>query len=311
MVGGAARHVSPLMPTVLVTGATGFVGSHLLAALRGLADGPQVRVLVRDADKLEDTTGIDVVEGDLDDADALGRALDGVDCAYYLVHSMESGGGDFSDRDRDLAEGFVRAADEAGVTRLAYLGGIQPPGESSEHLDSRLEVERILGDARAGLVALRASMIVGADSASFRTLAQIVERLPVLALPSWRDRCTQPVAIGDVVAALVRAPDVEPGSYDVAGPDRLSFADMTEVLADLLGKEHRSVGLPFSSPKLEGAAAAVITDADRELLTPIMAGLDEDLVVDDNRLEPVFGVTPTPFRTAAEQAVAAMQDDAG
>ncbi|WP_354697920.1 NAD(P)H-binding protein [Paraconexibacter sp. AEG42_29] len=291
------------MSTVLITGATGFVGSHLTDALRE-TDGVDVRVFVRDADGLDNPAGLDVVEGDLANGDDLGRALDAVDCAYYLVHSMEAGGGDFSDRDRELAEAFVAAADRADVGRIVYLGGIQPSGESSEHLDSRLEVERTLAKARADFVALRASMIIGADSASFRTLAQIVDRLPVLALPKWRDRSTQPVAIDDVVQALVAAADVPPDSYDIAGPDELTFEAMTEIIADLRGKAHRSVPLPFTSPKLEGAAAALITDADRELLTPIMAGLDEDLVIEDNALHTVFGVVPTPFREAAGQALA-------
>lgn len=288
--------------TILVTGATGFVGSALTEALRETAD-VTIRVLVRDAGRLEAADGLQVVEGDISSAADLDRALLGVDRAYYLVHSMETGGGDFSERDRELAEGFVAASDRAGLGRLVYLGGIQPASGSSEHLESRLEVERTLAGAQADFVALRASMIVGADSASFRTLAQIVDRLPVLALPRWRDRSTQPVAIADVVEALIAAADVAAGSYDIAGPDQLTFEEMTEAIADLRGKPHRAIGLPFTSSKLEGAAAALVTDADRELLTPIMAGLDEDLIVDDNKLLPIFGVAPTPFGAAAAAAL--------
>lgn len=287
---------------ILITGASGFVGARLTAAFRDEAD-VDVRVLVRDADGLESSDGLEVVEGDIGDAETLAEALDGVVCAYYLVHSMEGGGDDFSEQDRELAEGFVTAVDTASVDRVVYLGGVDPGEDASEHLSSRLEVERTLAGARASFVALRASMIVGAESASFRTLAQIVDRLPVLALPSWRGRQTQPVAIDDVVAALIAARHVDPGHYDIAGPDCLTFEAMTELIAELLHKPHRSINLPFSNAGLEGAAASVLTDADRELLTPVMAGLHEDLVVSTNCLEPVFGVTPTPFREAAEAAI--------
>ncbi len=287
---------------VLVTGATGFVGAHLVSMLREQPE-TRVRVLVRDAAKLRQPDGLDIVEGDLGDETLVRDALDDVATAYYLVHSMEAGNDDFSREDQELAEGFVRASDAAGVGRIVYLGGIQPPGDGSEHLDSRLEVEETLGGARADLVALRASMVVGAQSASFRALARIVERLPVLALPSWRERCTQPVFIDDVVQALVAARSVDPGRYDIAGPDRLSFERMTEVIAEILGTSHRSVDLPFSSPRLEGAAAALVTDGDRELLTPLMAGLDEDLIVEDNSLEAVFGVVATSFEEAARRSL--------
>jgi uncharacterized protein YbjT (DUF2867 family) len=290
---------------ILITGATGFVGSHLLARLRE-DERLNVRVLVRDAARIEDPEGIEVLEGDLADPELVAKALAGVSCAYYLVHSMEAGSGGFSGRDRKLAEGFVRACDTAGVARVVYLGGIQPDGDTSEHLDSRLEVERILAGGEAAFVALRASMIIGADSASFRTLAQIVDRLPVLALPSWRSRSTQPVAIDDVTAALDSARAVAPGHYDIAGPDRLTFEEMTKRIATLLGQSHRSVPLPFSSTRLEGAAAALVTDADRELLEPVMAGLHDNLVIEDNALQRVFGVTPTAFDVAAADALGAI-----
>lgn len=284
----------------LITGATGFVGEQLLAAMR--RDKLPVRAFVRDASKLDD--GIDVVEGDLEDDDALGRALQGIDTAYYLVHSMEAGSeGKFAERDRELAERFVAAADRSGVARIVYLGGIVPSGDSSEHLESREEVETTLGSGNAELVALRASMIVGERSDSFRTLAQIVDRLPVLALPAWRDTCTQPIAVADIVAALIAARDVAPGTYDVAGPDTLSIEKMIETIGDVLGKNRPTVPLPFSSAKLEGAAAAVVADSDRAVLTPLMEGLHENLVVEDNKLHSVFGITPTPFRDAAEAAL--------
>ncbi len=294
---------------LLLTGATGFVGGQLLAGL--LETGP-VRCLVRDASKLQRARGIEAIEADMLEQGSLRPALEGVEQVYYLVHSMEPGvGDDFADQDRRAAENFVAIASECGIKRTIYLGGVQATDASSEHIESRNEVERLLGEAGEELVALRASMIVGAGSASFRTLVQLVSRLPVLPLPSWRERRSQPVAIADVVAALIAARDVEPGVYEIAGPDLLTFEGMTEVVAELLETEHRSFSLPFSSSALESRAAAAVVDADHELLAPLMAGLHSDLIVEENALEHVFGISPTPFAEAARIAIDGIQADEG
>lgn len=294
-------------PSVLITGATGFVGRALLERLH--CESSTVRALVRDAgglpEKLRD--GVDVVEADLTDRASLGPALEGIETAYYLVHSMEAGVAGFADADRKSAENFVAAAQEAGLRRTVYLGGVGPDGESdSEHLESREEVEGILGEA-GELVALRASMVVGCRSGSFRSMVQLIDRMPVLLLPSWRDRRSQPVAIADVVEALAVARDVDAAAYEIAGPDTLTFEEMTEVVAELLGKEHRSLPLPLSNAKIEGFAGSVVTDADSELLEPLMAGLHSDLLVDENSLPTVFGVELTPFRDAAATAIEEMR----
>jgi uncharacterized protein YbjT (DUF2867 family) len=223
---------------------------------------------------------------------------------------MEPGDdGQFAERDRKLAESFVAAAGRLGVERLVYLTGVVPEEGASEHLKSRRQVEDVLGSGSPELVSLRTSMIVGAQSDSFRTLAQIVDRLPVLALPSWRATRSQPVAIADIVAALVAAATVEPGVYEIAGPDTLTMQEMVETIGDLNGGRKPSVPLPFSSSRLEGVAAALVTDSSREVLEPLMEGLHEDLVVDDNKLEGVFGVEPTPFRSAAASALEQLHDE--
>ena len=293
------------VPTLL-TGATGFVGGRLLPRLAEVDD---VRCLVRDAGRLDAPAGVDVVEGDLADPADVARALDGVDRVFYLVHSMEAGNAGFAERDQELARTFCRSAGQAGVRRAIYLGGVLPAdeGRSSEHLRSRLEVERILGQNVEEFVGLRASMVVGAGSASFTTLVRIVDRLPALPLPTWRDRRTQPVAVDDVVAALLSARTVDAGVYEVAGPDELSFEEMTQVIARLLGKARPTIALPVRLPQLEGAIAAAVTDQDRELVVPLMEGLDEDLVVAENALPTAFGVTPTPFERAARAAIGEME----
>lgn len=290
--------------SVLLTGASGFVGGALLPALTQTGS---IRCLVRDASRLGERDRSFAMEADLSDPDSLAPALEGMDEVYYLVHSMEPGGDQgFVERDRRAAENYVRIARDAGVRRTIYLGGIGADDDTSEHLASRREVERVLADAGPELVALRASMIVGAGSASFGTLVRIVNRLPVLAMPAWRDRSTQPIGIADVVACLVEARNVRPGTYEIAGPDTLTFEEMTKVIADLLGETHRSIPLPFSNPRLEAAAASLVTGEERDLLEPLMAGLDGDLIVRENSAREVFGVEPTPFRTAAADAIGAI-----
>jgi uncharacterized protein YbjT (DUF2867 family) len=285
----------------LITGATGFVGRALLQTLHGER---RLRCLVRDASPLDAGEDVEVVEGDLDDLATLATALAGVDCAYYLVHSMEPGGSDdFAERDKQLAQNMAETAREAGVRRLVYLGGIEGSGEQSEHLESRHEVEEVLAAFGGEFVSLRASMIIGDGSASFDTLAQIVDRLPVLALPSWAERECQPIAIADVISALAASADITPGRYDIAGADRLTFADMTARLAELQGRTPRAVHLPFTNSRIEAAAAALVTDQDRELLEPLMAGLDNDLIVDDNALRSVFGLDPMTFDDAVKATV--------
>jgi uncharacterized protein YbjT (DUF2867 family) len=290
--------------TLLLTGATGFVGGELLRALRARE---QVRCLVRDASKLQDPDGLDTVEADLGEPDSLVPALEGVREVYYLVHSMEPGvEGGFAERDRQAAQNFCEVAGTCGVQRTIYLGGVSGSGEQSEHLNSRNEVEEILRECSKEFVALRASMIVGAASASFGTLVQLVDRLPALLFPTWREHRVQPVAIDDVVAALVAARHVAPGSYEIGGPDVLTFEEMTGVVAELLGQRHRSLSLPFSSSKIEAAAASAVVDADRELLEPLLEGLHEDLLAEKNSLPDVFGVEPTTFADAARSALEAM-----
>ena len=290
--------------SILLTGASGFVGAALLPELTKLGS---LRCLVRDVGKLGADDRGGAVEADLSDPASLRPALEGMDTVYYLVHSMEPGGDEgFAERDRIAAENYVAAAREAGVRRTIYLGGVGADDDRSEHLASRREVERLLAEAGPELVALRASMIVGAESASFGTLVRLVSRLPVLAMPTWRDRCTQPVAIADVVACLVKAREAQPGAYEIAGPDKLTFEEMTEVIADILGEEHRSIPLPFSNSRLEAAAASLVTGEEQELLEPLMAGLDGNLIVRENSAPGVFGVEPTPFRQAAEEAIAEM-----
>ena len=291
-------------PRLLVTGASGFVGGRLIDAL-----GPDsgLRCLVRDSRSFEAPDGADVVEADLMEPETLPPALDGIDVAYYLVHSMEPGGGaGFADKDRLSAENFAAAVVECGVRRVIYLGGVSSTAGDSEHLESRTQVEEILRAAVPELVALRASMVVGSGSESFRTMVQLIERLPALLLPSWRESRSQPVAIDDVLGALLAAREVDPGAYDIAGADTLTFERMTRIVGEITGDDPPSFPLPFSSSKLESATASAVVDADRELLEPLMEGLHGDLLVEENALVTTFGIEPTSFEVAARRAIEGM-----
>lgn len=292
------------LPLCLVTGAGGFVGGRLLTAL---ADQPvRIRASVRDRDRFSPPADVrlEIVEAELQDAGSVLAAVRGVDTAYYLVHAME-GAGDAAERDRRSARTFANAAADAGVRRIVYLGaiGYDPERDVSDHLASRHEVEELLAPAVPEFVAVRAAMAVGAASASFRTLVQIVDRLPVLGMPSWRSARSQPIAVDDLIRVLVAARTAPPGRYDVAGPDTLTLEQLTEVIAEILGKPHRAVPVPISVPAIEGAAASAVTDGDRALITALLESLRDDPVTEANAIETIFGITPTPFRDAAAATI--------
>jgi uncharacterized protein YbjT (DUF2867 family) len=222
----------------LVTGATGYVGGRLIDRL--LAEGRPVRALARDASRLAPREGVDAVIGDALSGEGLRAALEGCETAYYLVHSMEAAEDhDFAARDRRAAENFAAAARDAGVERLVYLGGIAPTDTAaSPHIASRIEVEEILLEAAPAATALRASILVGARSSSFRILVRLVERLRVLPMPAWRQNLTQPIAERDAIEFLARTPRVTEAagrSLDIAGPDVVSYGEMIERIAESMG----------------------------------------------------------------------------
>jgi uncharacterized protein YbjT (DUF2867 family) len=289
---------------VLVTGANGYIGSQLLERLGG--EDVRLRALVRDASRFEAPDGVEVetVEADLADPSSLAPALEGVDVVYYLVHSM-GGKGDLAEQDREAATNYIDAAKAAGVRRTIYMGavGYDPDGGSSKHLKSRHEVEELLADGTPEVVIVRASMVVGAGSGSFKTLVQMVDRLPVLATAPWRSARSQPIGIADVLSCLVAARTTAAGRYEIAGADELSVEELMREIARQLDKPYHAVPVPVSVPKVEGLIASAVADEDRELITSLLEGLGDDLIVDQNDAEPVFGVTPMSFPDAAAEAV--------
>ena len=293
----------------LVTGITGYVGAAL--APRLVADGHTVRGFARDPARVTVDVA-DVIEGDALTGAGLDAALDGIDVAYYLIHSMETGAnGAFADNERRAAEHFAQAAASAGVQRIVYLGGLIPTdGPLSPHLGSRLAVEEALLAAVTGSVAFRASIVIAARSRSFRFLVRLIERLPALVVPAWRAHRTQPIDGRDVLDYLARAataPASAGGSYDAVGPDVMSYAEMLERIASHMLVDRPRIHLPFNLTPVASVVAAGVAGEDVGLIAPLMGSLEHDLLPRDGDAAAAFGVRLHRFEAAVERALRDME----
>jgi len=308
----AAREQTQM--NVLVTGITGFVGSRLAPRLE--RDGHAVRGFSRRPPAT--ASGIPIIVGDAVSGAGLAEAMDDIDVAYFLMHSMEpvasiasrdGNAGAFGARERAAAENFAREARAAGVKRVIYLGGLVPAeGPVSAHLTSRLAVEEILLSSAPCAVAFRASIVIGARSRSFRFLVRLVERLPVLAVPAWRTHVTAPIDERDVTEILARAVSNEDAcgqSLDLGGPDIVTYGE----LIDRIG-EHLLLSRPTISFKrltltpIASRVSALIAGERHELIGPLMESLDQDLLPRDNRAVQLLGVRLHSLDAAIEHALA-------
>lgn len=300
------------MRTALVTGASGYVGGRLVPRL--LEEGWAVRVLTRSRDSVADrdwSDRVEVVEGDAGDAEMLRRGLDGADVAYYLIHSMASGD-DFAERDRRLAEAFNGAAQEAGIERLVYLGGLHPDDEElSPHLASRVEVGRIFLDGDVPAAVLQAAIVIGAGSISFQMLRYLADRLPVMLAPRWLRNRVQPIAVDDLLHHLVAAADLPSHldrTFDVGGPDVLTYAEMIRRFARVTGLGTRRVlTVPVLTPGLASRWIGLVTPLDTKVARPLVDSLVHEVVCRDDSAEHL--PPPPGGSTSFDDAVrAAMRD---
>lgn len=301
---------------MLIAGATGFVGGRLVHALRERDGRVAIRCLVRDPTRARHLAeaGCELHTGDVTNADSLAGAGRDVDTAYYLVHSMGrgAGDGDFAARERRAAKVFAAMAREEGVARVVYLGGLGDLPRS-KHLASRHETGRILEREGPPLTYLRAAMVVGAHSESFRTLRYLVERLPAMIAPSWLSTRTQPIGIDEVTAYLSQAPSV-PASADrevqIGGPDVLTYADMLDEMARALGKRPRpKLPVPLLTPWLSSHWIGLVTPVDAAVARPLVEGLATETIVTDHSGADLFEVRPQPLATTLRQALAEAEQE--
>lgn len=292
--------------TALVTGATGYIGGALVPAL--LASGWRVRVLTRRRTRLRGSpweADVEVVEGDAASPEDCRRALAGVDVAYYLVHSMDGAGG-FAERDRRLAHTFAAAAQRTGAHRVVYLSGLHPEGPLSDHLASRVEVGRIFLESPVPAAVLQAGVVLGDGSASFGMLRHLTERLPLMVAPRWLANRIQPIAVGDVVHYLRAAADLPAGTnrtYDIGGPDVLTYGEMMHRYAELAGLGRRLiVTVPVLTPRLAGLWVGLVTPIRAGLARPLVDSLVHEAVCREDDLDAAVG-PPPEGRTGFDEAV--------
>ncbi|QGK70452.1 DUF2867 domain-containing protein [Allosaccharopolyspora coralli] len=290
----------------LVTGASGYIGGRLVPRL--LADGHRVRCLVRSPEKLRDLPWrdeVEVVRGDLTDEDAVRNACEGVDVLFYLVHSLTESG--FAALDRQAALVTAQAARESGIRRIVYLGGLHPySSELSEHLGSRAEVGEVLLRSGVPTVVLQAAVIIGSGSASFEMLRYLTERLPVMITPTWVRNRVQPIAVRDVLhylAAAVHLPRHVHRTFDIGGPDVLTYAEMMQRFAALVGLPRRRM-LPVAvlSPALSSHWINIVTPVPKSIGAPLIASLVHEAVCTERDIDH-YVTPPAGGVTGYEQAV--------
>ena len=299
---------------ILVTGVTGYIGGRLVPRL--LETGVRVRVMVRGSrERLNGRSWQNQVEiaiGDVLDPASLAGALAGIDVAYYLIHSM-SGNKEFSERDITAAQNFARAAAEAGVQRIIYLGGLgDPDSKLSEHLRSRQETGDALRQFGVPVTEFQAGMVVGSGSLSFEMLRNLTERLPAMIAPRWVYTRTQPIAVRDVLNYLIKALDVHESAgqtIEIGGADVLTNAEMMMTYARIRGLRRLIIPVPVLTPHLSSYWVHWTTPVPASVARPLIAGLRNELIVRDGRAREIFpDIEPIDYETAVHLALSRIRE---
>jgi uncharacterized protein YbjT (DUF2867 family) len=288
---------------IVVFGATGTIGAALVAVLTGDHD---VTAVSRSPEESRDKHGVRWVRADVSDEQSVARAMEGAEVAYYLVHSL--GKARFEERERRSADGFARAAEKVGLHQIVYLGGLGDDADDlSPHLRSRRETEQRLAAGSVPVTTLRAGMVVGKGSAAFETIAALVDRLPAMILPRWAKTPTQPIALVDVVrylAGVCGNEDAFGQTYDVGGPEVMSYADMIRRVGRIKGRLPRLVEVPLLTPWLSALWIELVTPARADVARPLVEGLRNPTVAKDQRIRSLVPLDLTPFDEAARAALA-------
>lgn len=287
---------------ILVTGASGYVGR--LLSRRLLSEGSRVRAMARRPEQLAQDGGIQAVYGDVLVPDSLGESLEGIGTAYYLVHSMGAGRR-YAQRDREGATNFARAAREAGVGKIIYLGGLGSGDSLSAHLASRREVGRILKDSGVPTLEFRAAVVIGAGSLSFEMVRALVERLPVMVTPRWVRTPTQPIAAADLLDYLIAA--LDPGSpsagvFEIGGADRTSYLGIMKEYARQRGLKRAFIPVPVLTPALSSLWLKLVTPLHARVGRELIEGVRNPTVVQDPAALAEFPVRPMGIRAALARA---------
>lgn len=286
---------------ILVAGASGFVGRRLCPALEEA--GHDVRAMTRHPDTYSGAG--EPVFGDVHDPESLPAAMHGCAAAFYLVHSLDSA--DFEARDAAAARAFSRAAAEAGLQRIVYLGGLgETTDDLSPHLRSRRAVERLLGGDGVPVTTVRAGIIVGHGGISWEMTRQLVENLPAMITPRWVHTRTQPVAIADVIRYLVGVVDSAAAAgrtFEIGGPDVLEYIEMMQRVAKLQGRRTIVLPVPCLSPQLSSLWLALVTDVDVQTGRSLVDSMTNEVIVHDDSIRELVPFEPTDYDAAVLQAL--------
>jgi uncharacterized protein YbjT (DUF2867 family) len=296
------------MMNILLTGATGYIGSQLKEKL--LQDeNVRLRLFVRNASKVKSSVGsrVEVNEGSTFDKDSLQKALEGMDVAYYLIHSMGTKG-DFEELDRISAGNFREACIAAGVKRIIYLGGLGVRETASKHLLSRIETGEILSSQPERIQAIwfRAGIIIGAGSASFRIIRSLVRKLPLMITPRWVHTKTQPIAVRDVLEYLFQARDVDVQGNLVVdiGSEQMSFKEMLGRAARVMGLRRVLIPVPVLSPRLSSYWLILFSPVSYRIARALVDGLKSETIIQNDNAQANFPqVSPISYEKAIEAAI--------
>ncbi len=296
------------MMNILLTGATGYIGSQLKEKL--LQDeNVRLRLFVRNAGKVKEPVGgrVEIYEGSTFDKDSLQKALEGVNVAYYLIHSMGAKG-DFEELDRISAENFRDACIATGVKRIIYLGGLGVKETASKHLLSRIETGEILSSQPSDIQTLwfRAGIIIGAGSASFRIIRSLVRKLPLMITPRWVHTKTQPIAVQDVLEYLFQAKNVNVGSNLIAdvGSEQMSFKEMLGRAARVMGLRRILIPVPVLSPRLSSYWLILFSPVSYRIARALVDGLKSETIIQNDNARTYFPhVSPLSYEKAIQDAL--------